>query len=148
MSGLQSVNTRIYKIVSRSSAVIPGASSSEVLCFSKDHKEMVRFEDSDDDDFQTIVSHLLVMIGLCEDKIALNFATLEKSQPNIMDNGTTPNSFTTAVLIALKRRFKDIESTYFQTSVSSSSCQESKLLWQKGPPGPNSSALISTPCRP
>jgi len=100
------------QIVSRSSAVIPGASSSEVLCFSKDHKEMVRFEDSDDEDFQTIVSHLEVMIGLCQDKIDLNFTTSERAQPNTVDNGKIPNSCTATILIAL-RRFKKIESTYF-----------------------------------
>ena len=63
-------NDVLSKIVSRESAIIAGVRDSEVLSFSKDHKELVRFATSEDEDYKLVISHLKIMIGDCQDTVA------------------------------------------------------------------------------
>lgn len=73
------------KIVSRESATIAGVRDSEVLSFAKDHKELVRFTGSDDEDFKSIVTHLNSMIEDCQDAVALAWSKQEAAESYLVD---------------------------------------------------------------
>jgi hypothetical protein len=73
------------QIVPRASAILPGAVNQEVLCFSKDHKELVRFANIQDEDFQSVVSHLRVMIDACQAAIDRNWVVIGKERANVAE---------------------------------------------------------------
>jgi hypothetical protein len=66
------------QMVSKASAVVPGMRDAESIEIRKDHTSMVRFRNSSDDDFQTVIGHLSLMQERAGDKVARNWEHWEE----------------------------------------------------------------------
>lgn len=79
------INLLTWKVVSQESAIIAGTADSEVLGFAKDHKELVRFENPEDQDFQSVASRLNIMMQDCHDPVRIAWAGQEAARATFMD---------------------------------------------------------------
>lgn len=59
-------------VVSKASAVVPGMRDAESVEIMKDHTNLVKFQNSSDGDFQTIVGHLSLMCESAQEKVVQN----------------------------------------------------------------------------
>jgi hypothetical protein len=59
-----------FQLVTKSSAVVPGAVNTEAIVVNKDHSGMAKYSSSGDDDFQTICWHISEMVSMAPQKIA------------------------------------------------------------------------------
>ncbi|KAF8518534.1 hypothetical protein BU17DRAFT_48556 [Hysterangium stoloniferum] len=76
----ESFDTKLFYEIyaTNSSAVIEGLKG-EVISLSKNHIEMAKFEDADDDDFKTVAEHLRHMSHEAYAKVAQRWAEYKKS---------------------------------------------------------------------
>ncbi len=74
-----------WKVVPQESAVIAGTADSEVLGFAKDHKELVRFENQEDQDFRSVALLLDTMVKRCPESVRTAWAGQEAARVSIMD---------------------------------------------------------------
>ncbi|OAL46213.1 hypothetical protein IQ07DRAFT_603591 [Pyrenochaeta sp. DS3sAY3a] len=65
-------------IVPKSSAVVPGVRDAEPVEIRKDHRNLVRFRSSLDDDFQTVVGHLSLMQDKAGERVTQNWKHWEE----------------------------------------------------------------------
>lgn len=65
-------------MVLRASAVVPGMRDAEAVEIRKDHTSLVKFRNSWDNDFQTVVGHLSLMCESAQDKVARNWEHWEE----------------------------------------------------------------------
>lgn len=52
----------MIQVVPKASAVVPGAADAEQIMIHADHREMVRFESKEDNDYEKVSDHLIVMV--------------------------------------------------------------------------------------
>lgn len=52
----------MVQVVPKSSAVVPGAADAEQIMIHADHREMVRFESKENNDYEKVSDHLIVMV--------------------------------------------------------------------------------------
>ncbi len=75
---MDSVFLTHVQMVSKASAVVPGARDAESVEIRKDHTNLVKFRSEWDDDFQTIVGHLSLMCESAQEKVAQNWEHWEE----------------------------------------------------------------------
>lgn len=60
-------------MVPKASAVVPGATDAEQIMIHADHREMVRFETKEDNDYEKTSDHLIVMAEKAGSAISLRW---------------------------------------------------------------------------
>ena len=70
---MEGVFITCLQMVPKASAVVPGMRDAEAVEISKDHTTLVKFRNSSDDDYQTVIGHLGLMCEAAEEKIAKNW---------------------------------------------------------------------------
>jgi hypothetical protein len=60
-------------VVPKASAVVPGAADAEQTMIHADHKEMVKFESKEDNDYEKVSDHLIVMVESADSIIGLQW---------------------------------------------------------------------------
>jgi hypothetical protein len=65
-------------MVPKASAVVPGMRDAESVEIRKDHTTLVKFRNSSDDDFQTVIGHLSLMCENAEEKVAQSWKHREE----------------------------------------------------------------------
>jgi hypothetical protein len=61
------------QVVPKSSAVVPGAVNTEAVEIRKDHRAMVKYRGSEEDEFQTVASIIFLMAEEAGDKVISNW---------------------------------------------------------------------------
>jgi hypothetical protein len=65
-------------MVPKASAVVPGMRDAESVEIRKDHTTLVKFRNSSDDDFQTVIGHLSLICERAGEKVAQNWEHWEE----------------------------------------------------------------------
>ncbi|KAF8064905.1 hypothetical protein FPV67DRAFT_1500662 [Lyophyllum atratum] len=71
---------RQIMLVPRSSAVVPGVRDAEAIAINKDHSGMSKFASSGDDDFQTVLESLRVMVKKAPQKIQREWMRYKRTE--------------------------------------------------------------------
>jgi len=75
---MDSASLTHVQVVSKASAVVPGMRDAESVEIRKDHTNLVKFQNSSDGDFQTIVGHLSLMCESAQEKVVQNWEHWEE----------------------------------------------------------------------
>lgn len=60
-------------MVPKASAVVPGAANAEQIMIHADHREMVKFESKENNDYEKVSDHLIVMVEKAGSVISLRW---------------------------------------------------------------------------
>jgi hypothetical protein len=52
----------MIQVVPKASAVVPGAADAEQIMIHADHKEMIKFESKEDNNYEKVSDHLIIMV--------------------------------------------------------------------------------------
>jgi hypothetical protein len=68
------------QIVSKSSAVVPGAINAESIEIRKDHTHLVKFRNELDNDFQNVINHLKLMGNTAHERVTRNWRLWDETK--------------------------------------------------------------------
>jgi len=63
----------MIQVVPNASAVVPGVADAEQIMIHADHKEIVKFESKEDNDYEKVSDHLIIMVESAGSVISLRW---------------------------------------------------------------------------
>jgi hypothetical protein len=63
----------MIQVVPKASAVVPGAADAEQIMIHANHREMVKFESKEDNDYEKVSDHLIIMVESADSVIGLRW---------------------------------------------------------------------------